>query len=60
MKKDKQIQALMDLADRLLKEQRTKEESIRALQQTGILDKDGNLAPEYAELAFVPALNPRN
>jgi len=44
----------MELVQRQLQEEVSKEEALRIFIRAGILDKDGNLTPPYADLA-VPA-----
>ena len=48
---DKEIQALIDLANKSLNEPTTKEESLKRLMNAGILDKDGNYTENYPYLA---------
>jgi hypothetical protein len=47
---DKDIQLLIDLAKRKLREVRTPEEAMRSLQLAGIFDKDGNYTAPYKDL----------
>ena len=48
---DKEIQELIDLANKSLNVPITKEESLKRLIDAGILDKDGNYTENYPYLA---------
>lgn len=47
---EKEYQAIMDLAQRMLQEMHTPEEALRRLQSAGIFDENGNYTEPYKEL----------
>jgi hypothetical protein len=51
---EKDFNLLMDLAERLLKQDVSKEEALQSLVRAGILDASGNLTKpyEYLDLVF--------
>ncbi|MES2388729.1 MAG: hypothetical protein V4543_12075 [Bacteroidota bacterium] len=57
---DKDIQYLMDLADKNIKAVRTKEEALQSLMHAGILDANGNFTKPYADLGKALKSMPAN
>ena len=51
---DQDFNKLMELVQRQLQEEVSKEEALLSFVRAGILDENGNLTPPYADLA-VPA-----
>lgn len=50
---EKDFNLLMDLADKKLHQEVSKEEALRSLVNAGILDAKGNLTKPYEDLAVV-------
>ncbi len=49
---EKDFKLLMDLAEKKLHQEVTKEEALRSLANAGILDEKGNLTEPYKDLAI--------
>jgi hypothetical protein len=49
---EKDFKLLMDLAEKKLHQEVTKEEALRSLVNAGILDEEGNLTEPYKNLAI--------
>jgi hypothetical protein len=50
---EKDFNLLMELANRKLEQEVSKEEALRSLVNAGILDSNGNLTKPYEDLAVI-------